>query len=466
LARQIAVSFENEIIKIVYASLKGRNLTIIKTLTLRNDEFDDFLKKERSRDFIAVCDFKTFYQDIMLLPPVNEKYFKNIVETEAKKKFPELKDFTFFHSILGERMHEGRRVKETFFFAVGNDDLNKFIGRFGRHGKRIKCIFPAPFALSMLVNSSYGITSEPLLCVAESDAGKTVFLMKDGMPHFIRTMQSPDKGIHDVDVQGINMTINYCRQTLRLSPSQVILIGTPCTIYDAVMEPAAPAACIRNISNIATSGKHTEPLEEFLAPMSAIQHLKELLRFNLLPKDYRDFYLHKAVISYMLFILLIALTAGAFYLKTKSSEIYSSKKKAEAVRSEIKGMEPILTAYENKKKEMERFMPLINLMNSVNASPDMQKALIAVSSLNYPGMKSINTQSINIIPEVKALRISIKGNASAKDLLEMQQAYQNLVVSIKNTKGLQILSDRIDINNKEFQMELKYTEQSETGAPK
>ncbi|HAK88650.1 MAG TPA: hypothetical protein DHV16_07560 [Nitrospiraceae bacterium] len=464
MARQIAVSFENETVKIVYASFKGRNLLIGKTLTLTNDEFEDFLKKEKSRDFIVVCDFKIFYQDIMLLPPVNEKYFKNIVEAEAKKRFSELKDFTFFHSILGERMHEGRRVKETFFFAVANDDLNRLVERFGRHGKRIRHIFPAPFALSKSVNSSYGITSEPLLCVAESDAGKTMFLMKDGMPHFIRTMQSPEKGIHDVDVQGINMTINYCRQTLRLSPSQVILIGTPCTIYDAVMEPAAPAICMRSMSDITTSGKREEPLDEFLAPISAIRHLKELPAFNLLPKDYRDFYLHKTVISYLLFTLLIILTAGAFYLKAKSSEIFASKKKAEAVRSEIKGMEPIITAYENKKKEMERFMPLINFINAVNASPDMQKALIAVSSLNYPGMRSINIRSINIIPEGNASRIGIKGSAPAKDLLEMQQAYQNLVVSFKNTKGIQMLSDRIDINSKEFQMELKYTEQSGTGA--
>ena len=94
----------------------------------------------------------------------------------------------------------------------------------------------------------------------------------------------------------------------------------------------------------------------------------------------------------------------------------------------------------------------------------MQKALIAVSALNYPGMRYINIRSINIIPEGNASRISIKGSAPAKDLLEMQQAYQNLVVSFKNTKGIQMLSDRIDINSKEFQMELKYTEQSGTGA--
>lgn len=460
MARQIAVSFENGIVKIVYASLKGRNLTISKTLSLRNDEFEDFLRSERARDFIVVCDFKTFHQDIMFLPPVNEKYFKNIVEAEAKKRFPELKNFTFFHAVLGERIQEGRKVKETLFFAVGNDDLNKFIEMFGRHGKRIKSIFPAPFALSMLVNSFYGVGSEPLLCVAESEAGKTMFLMKDGMPHFIRTMQSPEKGIHDVDVQGINMTINYCRQALRLNPSQAILIGTPCTMYDTVMELAAPAACIRNMSTITAAGKHEEPLEEFLAPISAIQHLKELSKFDLLPRDYRNFYLHKAVVSYLSIILLVTFAAGAFYLRAKSSEIYASKKKAEAIRSEIKRMEPILTAYENKKKEMEKFMPLINFINAVNASPDIQKALIAVSSFKEPGMKSVNIQSVDIIPEGNALRISIKGSATAKDLIEMQQAYQNLVVSIKKTKGMQLLSDRIDINNKSFQMELKYTEQS------
>jgi hypothetical protein len=124
LARQIAVSFENEVIRIVYASLRRGNLIIKKTLVLRDEEFDEFLKKEKARHFTIVCDFKTFYQDILLLPPVKERFFKNIVEAEIRRKAPEFKDCSFFYVILGSRMHEGRKMHETLVFAVNNYDLS------------------------------------------------------------------------------------------------------------------------------------------------------------------------------------------------------------------------------------------------------------------------------------------------------------------------------------------------------
>ncbi|MBI3592968.1 MAG: hypothetical protein HY099_05755, partial [Nitrospirae bacterium] len=88
MAKQIAVSFEDELIRVVYASTDREKIVIKKTLVLKDGEFDNFLEKEKTRRFTVVCDFKTAYQDILLLPPVKEKYLKRIVETEIRKRYP------------------------------------------------------------------------------------------------------------------------------------------------------------------------------------------------------------------------------------------------------------------------------------------------------------------------------------------------------------------------------------------
>jgi hypothetical protein len=454
LARQIAVSFENEVIRIVYASLRRGNLIIKKTLVLRDEEFDEFLKKEKARHFTIVCDFKSFYQDILLLPPVKERFFKNIVEAEIKRKAPEFRDCSFFYVILGERMHEGRKMYETLVFAVNNYDLSRIIDRFDRYGKKISAIYPAAFTIAQLVSFSYGITDEPILCVAESESGKILLLMKDGKLYFMRAAQSFESGLHDIDVQSINMTVNYCRQTLRLTPSQAILIGTACSKYETTMDLLLPALCMEPPSNIIAP---RETITDFIIPVSAMLNIKGMKDGNLLPESYRSICRQKTILSYYTALFLILSVIGMVYLKMKLSETADMKRKITSLRAEMSGMESIRIGYENKKKELDKVMPLINFMNAMNSSPDMQKALVALSSIKELRDKDINIVSIDINPEGNMVHIKLKGSVAAANFTAMQQAYQNLVKAMKKTEGMEIVSDKIDIKDKSFYIELRYT---------
>lgn len=453
MARQIVVSFENEVIRVVYASLKRGNLIIKKTLVLRDEEFDDFLKKEKARHFSIVCDFKSFYQDILLLPLVKESFFKNIAEAEIKRKSPEFRDFSFFHAILGERVHEGRKMCETLVFAVNNYDLFRIIDRFDKYGKKITGIYPAAFTIAQLVSFSYGITDEPILCVAESESGKILLLMKDGKLYFMRAAQSFERGLHDIDVQSINMTINYCRQALRLTPSQVILIGTACSKYETTRDLLLPVLCMEPPSNIIAS---RETITDFIIPISAILNIKGIKGGNLLPVKYRSFYRQKTILSYYTALFLILSVIGMVYLKMKLSETADMKRKIASLRAEIRGMESIRIGYENKKREFDKIVPLINFVNTMNSSPDIQKALVALSSIKELHGKDINIGSVDINPEGNMVRIKLKGSVTAANFTAMQQTYQNLVKAIKKTEGMEIVSDRIDIKDKSFYIELRH----------
>ncbi|BCB97124.1 hypothetical protein JZK55_20460 [Dissulfurispira thermophila] len=451
MARHIAVSFENEIIKIVYASLKSGNLIIKKTLVLKNEEFDDFLKNENARHFIVIYDFKSFYQDILLLPPVKKSYIKDIIKTEIRKRSPEFKDFSFFYEMLGEKMHEGRKVYELFVFAVNNDDLSNITDRFERAGKRVLAIYPPAFATAQIVKTSY-VSDEPLLYVVETMSSKILFLMKDGHFYFTRDAQSFESGIHDIDVQSINMTINYCRQTLRLVPSKAILIGNACSKYETTMDLLLPVMCIELPPNIIAP---REVISDFIIPLSAILNIKGMTYINLLPDSYRNLYKQKTILSYYTLLFLILSVAGLGYIKMQYSDIAAMKKQIELLRSEIRNMD-ITSSYETKKNEFDKVIPLINFLNTINTSADIQKALIELSSIKEFNKKDLNISSIDMSSVGDKVHIKLNGSVIAANFTAMQKDYQELISAIKKVEGMETIADKIDIKSKDFQIELRY----------
>lgn len=80
----ISVSFEDDIVKVVYAGKKGKDITVKDVLTLKEREFDDFLSREKTNAFIVVNSFKEFFQEILSLPITKKNILKNLVREEVK----------------------------------------------------------------------------------------------------------------------------------------------------------------------------------------------------------------------------------------------------------------------------------------------------------------------------------------------------------------------------------------------
>jgi hypothetical protein len=470
MASRIAVSFENETIKIVYGSVSRNKLSVRKALRIGDEELDEFLRKEKARNFTVINDFKAFYQDILLLPPVKDNLLKGIIESEIRKRAAELKDFSYVYNIMGERLHEGRRIKEVFVFAApaGPDgELHKIIERFARRGKTISCLYPSAFALSPLVHSEMpaGKPDEAALCVAEAGLSKTLFLIKNNRLCFVRTAQAFESGIHDFDVQNINMTINYCRQTLRMNPSKIIFMGDVSSVYDAKMDVLAPSVSLKYPANIAMPADiittyDADAAASFLAPISALLYAKELGGANILPQSYKDFNLQKRLFSYLALIFMLLSAGGLVYLTDKASDIKALNKKIASARSEIKRMEGARTDYEDKDKGLQKMLPLIQYMNAASASPDIRKALIAVSELKdgYTRISGgvLNLTSVSAKPEGDSVRLDLKGSVRAGNFAGAHKTYQGIISAVKNIKGMEIASEKIEFKSRDFQMSLKY----------
>ncbi|MFN3532395.1 MAG: hypothetical protein ACK41Q_07775 [Candidatus Brocadia sp.] len=418
-----------------------------KTRILHDEEFDNFLKTEKERSFTVVCNFKSFYQDIVLFPPVKGKYYKTVIETEIRKKAADLKDFSFFYKILGEKYIEGKARNEAFVFAVDNEELFGIINKFEKHGKTVSRLYPNALTLSYLVQSTENLSNEPVLCVAASGTDKILFLMKKGNLLFLRTIHSQEGGLHDIDIQNINMSINYIRQTLRLTPSQIILTG----IVDKndTTNLLVPVADMKYPHFILAPN---ETLKEFIVPISAILYAEKQSMVNLLPQSYRNIYYQKRLLAYCTIAFLFFSAISLWYLKMNVSNIFQFRDKIRSLRVEIMQKKSTYCD-DNRYQKLQKFMPLINFMNVANASPDFQKALITLECLN---MKNVDVQSIQIDSEGQTLHLQIKGGITANNLANMQMTYQGLLEVIKKRKEIELISDKIDLKDKNFSIAARY----------
>ena len=448
--KQIAVSFENESVKVVYVSINRGNIVVKKALTLTDEEFDRFLQTEKDNNFTVVSDFQNFYQDIITLPPAKEKYLRSLVKLEIKKKSPELKDFSFYYTVLRDIQREGKQLKEVFVLAVSNEDLNSVVDRFDKHNKSVRYLYPNVLTLSNFVALTNGEPDQPVLNVVDLGITKTIFLMKNHKLHFVRVAQSDGKGINDIDVENINMTIAYCRQTLRLNPTNVALIGSPGDRQKTNLNLVAAVESIQYPTNIVA---FEETIAEYIVPISAFLHDKELRKNNLLPEYCKSLLFQKMVLKYGIVSFLLFSLVGAGYTGMKVVGISSLKDNITTLRREINEKQPIVSEYETQSKELQQLMPTVNFINTLNASPDVQKVLIALQCLS---MKNVKTQSISINNDKDLLQIQVNGSISSNNFAELQSTYKDLLGEIKKVNNLEISTQKLELKSKSFSLDLRW----------
>lgn len=77
--KTVSVSFEGNNVKIVHASLKGTTLSVDKTEIIPDDEFDYYLQKEKSSEFIVTCEFRETFHDVLTVPVLKTRYLEKVI---------------------------------------------------------------------------------------------------------------------------------------------------------------------------------------------------------------------------------------------------------------------------------------------------------------------------------------------------------------------------------------------------
>ncbi|MBF0327975.1 MAG: hypothetical protein HQL10_02345 [Nitrospirae bacterium] len=463
MAKKVSVSFENEVVKVVYASPSSGGVTVESHLTMKDEEFDEFLKTEKARRFTVTANFKRTYQDIITLPPAKDKILGKLVELDIKKKAPDLGEIAFFYSVLNDMIEEGRKVISVFVYAVSSEELSQIFQRFTRCGKIVDDLYPDSLLLSCLNMTGERAADPANVYVSESGSIKNIMLTESGKVYFMRSFQSSESGINDTDVQNINMTLNYCRQTLRKNPVAVTFVGSAAYSYTANIALAAPPCCSTHSIN---SNLSAEKSAEYLAPIAALMSLADISKYSFLPEDTKAVRLQKTIMLYSSCALIVIAIAGGAYLNKLSSERKQAEDNITAIRNEIAQMGSVAANYKAKADEIQKVMPRIQFINDINSAPDMKKTLIILSEiapakLNLP---TIVFSSIQIAREDKTTKLSMKGNIKSFTYIELETTYAKLLEALKG-KGLEVTSKNMSIQEKTFQIEARISASPAVGGP-
>ena len=79
MGKTVAVSFEGASVKVVHASLKGTTVTVERAETIPDNEFDNYLRREKASEFIVTSEFKESYHDIITTPVVKKQFLEKIL---------------------------------------------------------------------------------------------------------------------------------------------------------------------------------------------------------------------------------------------------------------------------------------------------------------------------------------------------------------------------------------------------
>lgn len=447
MSKRVAVSLEDKSVKVVYASCEKGKTVIQKTSVLKDDEFDSFLETSRFPDLTVVCRPRRSYSDTMMVPPAKKAYLKRIVEAEIRKRFSELKDFSYFYSHLTEKTPGDKGMREIFFFAVDNNELNEITERFNRYGITVKYLCPDILALSHLIKSSENWKNKTVLCLFISETERTFFLVRNGELCFIRITPSSGSELTDHDVDNINMTVSYCRQNLRLNAEQIILMNA--AVKEGSLNTIIPTVPVAYPPNVLASDA---TLKNFVAPISAIACEQKLGDANLLPLKYRRLFTQKLVAFYGTVFFLLFSLIGLGLLLINVSQIFLMKEKINLLRKDLTEINAVASAYEKDTSKMQQLLPLINLVHEARSSPDVQKALL---SLRFLPMENVYIQTVQLNNKKDFLLIQISGGITSKNYGEMHRTFMKLLSNCSSVSGLVVVSKNIELRNGRFQIDIE-----------
>lgn len=443
MGRAVAVSFEGKAVKVVYATTRGKETSVTDALTLEESQFDEFLGREKTREFVVVKSFREHYQETFHVPSTKKKYLARIIETEIGKRCG-FKEYSFIYSVSVEKLAENRKVVEVSAFAVKNEELYGLIEGFAAKGKTVKAVYPDVHSLNSMVE----VTKRPVLCVTESIEGKDFFLVKDGHVAFLREVRRlEEEGAGDFEMQNIEMTLNYCRQTLRTNPSSVLLTGRLSDDFRAGSGSSVPMACL-----VPPLGLRADKVT-FLDYSTAVSALYGKSDIDITPGEYRTSKLLSRTLRYSTAAFLALTALGGAYTWTLLNSALEIRSEHARLSERLPDLEAVISSYEKEREKAREYRPLLTIQPSVRGYPPVRGLL---EDLTRVKTKEVRIEAISVSTGDGALRLSISGTTERESLADAEGDYERFVGSLGSRPGVKITNEAFGLKERRFLVEAEY----------
>ena len=458
LSSQTLLYIDGDRFRVVQIGTSKGNLVVGKMCSVDEGGLDACLHDMKATSLTVCTGFDSMRQHIVYIPVTKERYFKALVAGQLHDRFDETGEHSFFFSVLGETKIEGEKWLEIAAFVVDDSELNSIISRFSRNGCRVTRVYPNVCALERL--AALSLKDDPdndksILCVADLGQVKTLFVLQHGKLVFSRDIPSPGFGIHEQDVQNVNMTISYCSQSLHIVPAKVLVISLAYDTDTPSLDLMLPTQWIKLPPQIPLE---FEKIREFLVPLAVQLPCADPLRGNLLPKWYRTLLVRSKSLNIMTVLIAVTLMILTVYAAITALETFKLRNNVLAAKREIKKMEQLMPLFTARKQELDAFAPLLAYANAQLDKPDMQRALTTLAVLGRPeyGRSVISDIKLSTASVKGAVNVSIKGKLAVGTFTEMNNTYQATLDAIRSFPGAEITVSSMNLNESTFDCTVQF----------
>ncbi len=441
--KRVCLYIDGEGVSIVELRGDTPDVKLEKAFTIPLSELDSFLSVTGYDDFIVTCNFRDLRHEIITIPSVNRKYLHRIISLEVQK-LSEGRDYAYVYYDLGERIMEQRKVRDISITMVNKKEINDLIERFLRSKKSIKYIYTSlQPALALLRNDK-----RTLLCVFESgtmsgNIEKNIFLVKNGKPFFFRRLTSFNKGLSDIDIKGIEMSITHSQQALRVQPEGVIIIGdTEERLPDSIK--GLPVSSVKGISRINIDD--VQP--EYLIPIGSILCLKDE---DISTDDYKSFSLMKSI--FRISIIIFASLSVFFMLMSiyNIKEILSIRNERHSLEEEERRLRGIIREYRERVSEARSLEPVLNFLKEKRLFPSS-----IFKGLSRLRLDNIEFSNFEMDLSGDTIKVRILGKVRAQDYTVMLESYNNFIKGLKDLDNSEIISKGFRPTDGTFNVDVRF----------
>lgn len=463
MSSQTILFIDGDGFRVVQVATSKGNLVVGKMCSVEEGDLDACLNDIKADSLTICANLDSMRQHMVYLPVTKERYLKALVAGQLQDSFNETGEHSFFFSVLGETKSEGKKWQEIAVFVVDDSELNGIIARFSRNGRTVARIFPNVCALERLAVLS--LKDDPdhdksIFCVADLGRTKALFVLQHGKLCFSRDVPSPGFGIHEQDVQNVNMTISYCSQNLHIVPAKVLLMSLAYDTDNPSLDLMLPTQWIALPPQIQLE---YENIQEYLVPLSIQLPCRDSLRGNLLPKWYRTLLLRSKSLNLMTVLIAVTLLLLTGYAVCTAMEAGKLKKNMDAAKRDIREMERLMPRFRELKQELETFAPLLTYANAQLEKPDMQRTLMTLALLGRPEYGKSLPGEIKLVSVPGgatgkgAINVSIKGKLAVGSFTEMNNTYQATLDAIRSFPGAEITASSMNLNESGFDCAVQFS---------
>lgn len=416
-------------------------------------ELDDYLASRSEKSCVLCCNPFRFYQDILNLPPVADKLYDKLVRLEMQKAHPDLTSFSIDYRIVGESTIDSRQFRKIAVFSYPDEFLNDFIGKVAHHGIMISNIFAAPGAIFRLALSTCAEEpGQPRIFIATLPGEKLFLVSENNELEFIRLIPSNDSALLPEDTENINMTVDYCFQTLRMRPFEAVMLNQSDELSGELSDLVSVP--YRSAMPPQLEDLPHDIIRDYLAPAAAALHsLESPGTGNIVPADYAAFTTDRKLLTaaFMLLILLTLLLAA--HIVTERLIISGLKSKISMVRTELNGSEAELATFRKLDAEADQFKKQIEFVNRYNSA---QNPATALAALILPETGDYAIKGISVKSGDGFLTVQMDGSIIASGYSATQASFEKFVSFLAKIPGYTVSSSSLDINGKTFGIQARY----------